>query len=516
MFVQRTRQINDFRPIAREVLAQLVAKGSVTNEDLTGLIHLFRPKPVGELADKYLAHLVADESKAKELGEKLQATGLGGYTAPGRLKIHDLTTEQLREVHAMLRDAFNVTTAAEAAQLCAAYDRKKVTYVTPGIYSPWLHYIQPELFPILNDATKAFFKAQGLPVEYPALIARVPELVQAMGSRDLGLLDAFAWGQQPEEISEDPTNGEWRKAKWIRRISREDWELYFKTCGEVVAHFGLDANSPLLAMNLNRNPSDGVLMNLSNRATVMMGYVGHVEVMIMLPEGATTSLLGKSILSTGLFSSPANAEATRITPAVLKERYAELLPAIIAAGTELLSRSKSSPYRKHHIPDLYRMTTEPDFREKALDFLIEGKGEWPGTTATSTTNYWVFQANPKSYDSVGALRDNAVDRWTINAHKKSIHAGDKVILWNTGSAAGCYALATVTTEVTPMAPEGEKYSLAGNFGEVQDRVGLAIDLNLWDRPILWEAVKDEGLGLKAGSQGTNFTATLDQYNFFLQ
>ncbi|MBK6542919.1 MAG: hypothetical protein IPG10_16875 [Flavobacteriales bacterium] len=89
-----------------------------------------------------------------------------------------------------------------------------------------MHYIQPELFPILNDATKAFFKTQGLPVEYPALITRVPELSQAMGVKDLGLLDAFAWGQQDDQAS-DPKGGKWRSANWIKKISRADWELFF-------------------------------------------------------------------------------------------------------------------------------------------------------------------------------------------------------------------------------------------------------------------------------------------------
>ncbi len=515
LFLNRTRQINEFRPIAREILAQLVAKGSVTNEDLTGLIHLFRPKPVGELANKYLAHLVADKSKAKELSEQLQATGLGGYTAPGRLKIHDLTTEQLRDVHALLSDAFNVTTAAEASQVCATYDRKKVPYVTPGIYSPWLHYIQPELFPILNDATKAFFKAQGLPVEYPALITRVPELSQAMGVKDLGLLDAFAWGQQDDQAS-DPKGGKWRSANWIKKISRADWELFFDACNEVIEHFGMDASSPLLAMNIHPVATQGVLMNLSNRACFAMHIDDDVNVMLMLPKGSTKRLLVKDeILSTFMFSGPANAEGTRVTPATLRDKQNALLPVVIEAAEELLGRSQSSPYRKHHIPDLYRMTTEPDFREKALDYLLEGKGEWPGATASREIKYWVFQANPKSYDSVGALRDNAVDRWTVNAHKKAIHAGDKVILWNTGSASGCYALATVTTEVLPMPPEGTKYSLEGSFSGVQDRVGLVIDHNLWDRPILWESIKDEGLDLKAGSQGTNFAATKQQYNTLL-
>ena len=515
LFVNRTRQINAFRPIARDVLAQLVAKGSVTNEDLTGLIHLFRPKPVGELANKYLAHLVSDKSKANELSEQLQATGLGGYTAPGRLKIHDLSTEQLRDVHSLLRDAFNVTTSAEASQLCADYDRKKVTYVTPGIYSPWLHYIQPELFPILNDATKAFFNAQGLPVEYPALITRVPELSQSMGVKDLGLLDAFAWGQQDDQAP-DPKGGTWRSAKWIKRVKRDDWNLFLDACGEVIQHFGLSQESPLLAMNLNSNPSEGLRMNVSNRATLGLLHIEGTEVMVMLPKGTTRRLFGSKVISSGAFSRPANAEATHISMDSFQARFHELREPLFQATEELLGRSQSSPFRKHYIPDLYRMATDADFREKTLDYLLEGKGEWPGISATPVTSYWIFQSNPKWYDAIGALRDNAVDRWSIDVHKQKIKTGDKAIIWITGKEGGCCALATVNTPVQPMDQGPTSYARSPDFAGVHDRVGITIDHNLWDRPISKSEAIEHVEGLKAGNQGTTFSATKEQYDFFLQ
>ena len=46
-------------------------------------------------------------------------------------------------------------------------------------------------------------------------------------------------------------------------------------------------------------------------------------------------------------------------------------------------------------------------------------------------NYWVFQGNPKIFDTVKAIEDNALESWSVHAHKTKIKVGDKVILWLT-------------------------------------------------------------------------------------
>ena len=189
------------------------------------------------------------------------------------------------------------------------------------------------------------------------------------------------------------SKADWRKTKWIKQITREDWELYFEACEQVIDHFGLDASSPLLAMNIHQNSSDGVLMNLSNRATIDMHLGAGTQVMLMLPKGATNRLLSdKEIIVTSGFERPATADATRVSMGVFREHRSDLLMAVFEAGKELLDRSQSSPFRKHHMPELYRMATDVDFREKALDYLLEDKGEWPGSSVSSSG-----QADPISH-----------------------------------------------------------------------------------------------------------------------
>lgn len=134
-------------------------------------------------------------------------------------------------------------------------------------------------------------------------------------------------------------------------------------------------------------------------------------------------------------------------------------------------------------------------------------------------NYWVFQGNPKVYDVVGALRDGELKTWEVNQHKKDIHAGDKVIIWVAGESAGCYALATVMSEVHSAKEDAKEaaYRKTGDTGSSYDGVALRIDALLWDNPV----TKAEIAGLPAfrdfpaGRQGTNFTATKVHYDGML-
>jgi hypothetical protein len=133
--------------------------------------------------------------------------------------------------------------------------------------------------------------------------------------------------------------------------------------------------------------------------------------------------------------------------------------------------------------------------------------------------YWVFQSNPHHYDVVGALRDGAVKTWQTNQHKKDIHPNDRVIIWATGEAAGCYALATVTSEVHAVTedPMEAAYRKQPIENRAVDGITLRIDTNLWDTPVLKETIigQPEFHDFPAGRQGTNLAATKAHYEGIL-
>lgn len=134
-------------------------------------------------------------------------------------------------------------------------------------------------------------------------------------------------------------------------------------------------------------------------------------------------------------------------------------------------------------------------------------------------NYWIFQGNPNIYNITNALKAAHLKSWKVAAHKDKIKIGDQVILWQTGKTPGCYALAEVTSEVGAFKEEAfeKKYYLNQVESIATDRVKIKITKYLADNPILWNDIKDNPVfsNFNAGNQGTNFTATQEQFNTLL-
>ncbi|MBK6607955.1 MAG: EVE domain-containing protein [Leptospiraceae bacterium] len=138
------------------------------------------------------------------------------------------------------------------------------------------------------------------------------------------------------------------------------------------------------------------------------------------------------------------------------------------------------------------------------------------TNKADKPNYWIFQGNPKIFNIVEALKNNAIETWSVRAHKSEIKKDDKVILWVTGEAQGCYALAEVTSNVYEGRDEKSqmKYYTDKSVDEISSRVKLQVTHNLVDAPISKPQIDSnpELSELNVGSQGTNFSATEEEYN----
>jgi len=128
------------------------------------------------------------------------------------------------------------------------------------------------------------------------------------------------------------------------------------------------------------------------------------------------------------------------------------------------------------------------------------------------SNFWIFQGNPAVFDFETAIRENLLHDWTISSHKDKIKVGDKVILWITGKKSGCYALAKINAN-----PQQIKNSPDDHLWKSKDKnslkAGIKIQSNLIDKPLFWKDIKSivELNKLKVGNQGTNFSATREEY-----
>ena len=179
----------------------------------------------------------------------------------------------------------------------------------------------------------------------------------------------------------------------------------------------------------------------------------------------------------------------------------DLIVNYIAPDTELIEQVKSL------IPEFYDGTNHKLLAQDFLYQMLDKREE---------NNFWIFQGNPNVYDFETALRDESLTDWTVTAHKDKIKIGDKVILWITGNKAGCYALAEVTSEPYPKTPFPDD-----GLWKVEDKNEIKADIkiihNLVDDPILNESIEgiEELKEMKIGHQGTNFSATEEEYQTLL-
>ncbi len=62
---------------------------------------------------------------------------------------------------------------------------------------------------------------------------------------------------------------------------------------------------------------------------------------------------------------------------------------------------------------------------------------------------WLFQRNPKIHDLAAQVKKvtvGATDDWLVTAHRKEMHSGDRVVLWEAGPEGGIVALGELTGE----------------------------------------------------------------------
>ncbi|SMD44857.1 AAA domain (dynein-related subfamily) [Aquiflexum balticum DSM 16537] len=179
-------------PIFRQILAEALTIEPFTNQVLTDLIQIFKYNCTDDTFDKKLKALVLDEAKRKSIWDAAMEHYVPGFTNAGKTGIVGLKDEDLQTVKEFLVKAFKVTTVQEAKQLVREYENKKVPKVKRGVYSPWLFYINPTLFPIFNNSYKNFINWYDIPNEYQQVIDPLHELKSLVNEEDFSHIDQVA------------------------------------------------------------------------------------------------------------------------------------------------------------------------------------------------------------------------------------------------------------------------------------------------------------------------------------
>ncbi len=186
---------------AKDVILETL-KSPLTNETITGLIQILRNGSKPDNIKNYLQKNIADTNFRSQLISRFQNLNASGFTGAGKTAVTKLTAEQLAQFHTFLTNAANVKSVDEAIKNVEDFAAYNVPEVKSGVYSPWLYYLNPQLFPIYNNSHADFMAWCEQPANsYPIAIRLFHEVAEILGEKDLGLIDAFAhkFINNPEE-----------------------------------------------------------------------------------------------------------------------------------------------------------------------------------------------------------------------------------------------------------------------------------------------------------------------------
>ena len=183
----------EITPVLKDIIWETLKNHPFTNQHLTDFIHMFKFNCSNETFDSKLEACVPNKDIREKLSERAYKIGQPGYTNAGKTGISGLNQKQLDIIKKFLLDAFTVKTLTDAITLCEKFEAEKIPQVKKGIYSPWLYYINPQIFPIVNGPHKNFKDWMEIPDDYPTSIKEYQLLKQQVKENDFAGIDNFAY-----------------------------------------------------------------------------------------------------------------------------------------------------------------------------------------------------------------------------------------------------------------------------------------------------------------------------------
>lgn len=183
-----------FCDFARALIYYLVNSNRFDEDSATMLVHAFAVNAKKESIKSTIESVVVDSKAKSNLLSLLDSCIYLGYTAVGKSKI-ELTSKQAAVVKSFLGEIIENDTIEGIKKCVKKFLDKKIPNCTTGIYSPWLHYIHPNLCPIANGAIEPFLSYLGLPKskkgDYLYIMDLLGEAKDAAGAEDFSMLDDF-------------------------------------------------------------------------------------------------------------------------------------------------------------------------------------------------------------------------------------------------------------------------------------------------------------------------------------
>ena len=179
-------------PLFKDIIIETLKNDTLKNEQLTGLIQMFGWRCKPDNFRKYMELCVKDKKRCEQLIEQSLNTAQRGFTNIGKTAVTDLNPVELNKIKAFLLNSFTVKAVDEAVALCKNFEDQNIPQVKQGIFSPWLYYINPALYPMVNNSHANFKKWFGVSKNYFESISEYHQFKEASAEPDFAGIDYFA------------------------------------------------------------------------------------------------------------------------------------------------------------------------------------------------------------------------------------------------------------------------------------------------------------------------------------
>ncbi|MFW5983463.1 MAG: hypothetical protein ACOCQ4_03095, partial [bacterium] len=192
-YKKRVKQIEAFVPLARDIIIETLNKSHLKTDDFNGFIQMFKADCTKDTFLKYLRQNIVNQTKLLEFEDRFEKINVGGLTGTGLGSIQtELDVKSVEKLKAILLRSISIKSKDEAMKIHKELSELNLPYIREAVYTPWLYYLNPTIFPIQNSSIKSFLKAIECKYDYADIIEKFYDLKELLSLNDFGYIDSLA------------------------------------------------------------------------------------------------------------------------------------------------------------------------------------------------------------------------------------------------------------------------------------------------------------------------------------
>ena len=197
-----------FCNFAKRLIKLVCESSKTTRKDLMSILIITRAEAKPETIKQQILNLNINEVDKRSLineAEYLAKQGIGGYVRYPKLSIsEELDVDYIKS---FLLELIKQEAEEKQKGLMTKLDQSKIKWFWPTYLPSWLHYVNPNLFPIVAKVNRNVLQKYGLDndiLSYPKVVDLFKEILDVINEQNMGLIDSFFYPDKPLESHYEP------------------------------------------------------------------------------------------------------------------------------------------------------------------------------------------------------------------------------------------------------------------------------------------------------------------------